>query len=55
MLAKRSQTRNQRRNPKSDDITLRFGLSKPRMGAGLKGEIVMKQHNKAFPKSIGHG
>ncbi|CCQ67416.1 hypothetical protein CWATWH0402_6350 [Crocosphaera watsonii WH 0402] len=42
-------------NPKSDDITLRFGLSKPRMEAGLEGEPVMKQHGKSLPKSIGHG
>ena len=41
-------------NPENDDITLRFGLSKPRMEAGLKGEPVVKQHNKSFFKSIGH-
>ncbi|CCQ66999.1 hypothetical protein CWATWH0402_5921 [Crocosphaera watsonii WH 0402] len=44
-MAERSHTRNQGiTHPKSDDVTLRFGISKPRMEAGLKGEPVMKQH-----------
>ncbi|CCQ48784.1 hypothetical protein CWATWH8502_3819 [Crocosphaera watsonii WH 8502] len=40
--------------PKSDDITLRFGLSKPRMEAGLKGNNHCETAHE-IPKLIGHG